>query len=381
MSAKIKIIADSKIPFLKGVLDNASNIEYAAPSEITKEKVNDADALIVRTRTKCNADLLEGSKVKFIATATIGYDHIDTKYCDSKNIKWVNAPGCNSSSVKQYIASALLTLAEIKKLDLSKMTIGIIGVGNVGSKIASVSEILGMKVLLNDPPRERTEGKEKFVALDKLISESDIITFHVPLNKAGIDKTFHMADESFFSRMKGEKILFNSSRGEVVETNALKNAIRNKIISASLLDVWENEPEIDKELLNLVDIATPHIAGYSADGKANGTSVCVKEISSFFGLGIDFDWYPEYVPSPESGKYLEFNCAGKSQQEILKEIICATYEILKDDSTLRTSVETFEKQRNSYPVRREFPFFSVKLLNSTSEIDMKVSRLGFNLLG
>ncbi len=380
MNKKIKIVADSKIPFLQGVLEPYTDIIYLPPKEITREKIIDADALLVRTRTACNANLLEGTNVKFIATATIGYDHIDVAFCNSKNIKWINAPGCNSSSVMQYIASALLTLACKEKYNLHEMTIGVVGVGNVGSKVARLSKTLGMNVLLNDPPRERKEGNGKFISLNELIDRSNIITFHVPLIKEGLDKTYHLADDLFFEKLKEKKMLFNTSRGEVVSTSALKNAIKNKIIVKSVIDVWENEPNIDRELLNLVDITTPHIAGYSADGKANGTAICVREIGSFFGLGISKEWYPTSVPVPGNHKELIFECKGKTSQEIVSEVILATYDVSRDDETFRKSVDTFEKQRGDYPVRREFPFYQIKLLNSNQELNMTMTDLGFNLI-
>lgn len=380
MSDKIKIVADSKIPLLKGVFESCADIVYLPPSEIINENIKDADALLIRTRTKCNSKLLDGTKIKFIATATIGYDHIDTSYCESKNIKWMNAPGCNSTSVMQYVASVLVTLCKIKNIDLSKMIIGIVGVGNVGSKIAQLAESLGMKVLLNDPPRERKEEKEKFVSLEELMNRSDIITFHVPLIKEGIDKTFHLADEAFFAKLNKEKILFNTSRGEVVDTSALKNAINNGIITTAVLDVWENEPTIDRDLLNLVDIGTPHIAGYSTDGKANGTAICVRGLSSFFNLGIANNWYPSAIPLPYNPQELTFKCEGKSNQEIINEVILSTYDVIKDDVILRGSVDTFEKQRNEYPVRREFAYFKIKLLNGNPELTVTLNRLGFNLV-
>ena len=299
MAKKIKIIADDKIPFLRGALEPFAEVSYLQPSQITKNVVKDADALIVRTRTKCNADLLDQSSVKFIATATIGFDHIDVAYCESNGIKWINAPGCNSSSVQQYLASALLTLARQKEIQLDSKTIGIVGVGNVGRKVEKIAKIFGMKVLLNDPPRERKEGSEKFVSLDYLLHNSDIITFHVPLNKSGEDKTFHLADSNFFEKFNNNKIFINTSRGEVVDTVSLKNAVKNKTVKACVLDVWENEPQIDKELLNLVDISTPHIAGYSVEGKANGTAACVNALNDFFSLGLERNWYPNHLPSIE----------------------------------------------------------------------------------
>lgn len=380
MSNKLKIVSDNKIPFLQGVLEPYVDVVYLPPSEIKKENVKDADALLIRTRTKCDEKLLDGTNVKFIATATIGYDHINTSYCEERKIKWINAPGCNSSSVMQYIASVLLTIAKKKKINLSETTIGIIGVGNVGSKVALLAKIFGMKILLSDPPRERIEGKKDFVTLEELISASNIITFHVPLNYEGSDKTYHLADESFFGKLTGEKIIFNTSRGEVVKTSSLMDAIKNGIISNCVLDVWENEPEINGGLLNMADIATPHIAGYSADGKANGTAMCVRELNSFFNLGMNKNWYPENIPVPSSKTELLIDCNGKSKQEILGEAILSTYDVTKDDEKLRSSVQTFEIQRGNYHVRREFPFYKIKLLNADDEIKNSIADLGFQLI-
>jgi len=375
---KIRIIADDKIPFLQGILEPFADISYLPPIQITKEVVKDVDALIVRTRTKCNAELLERSSVKFIATATIGFDHIDAAYCESKGIKWISAPGCNSSSVQQYLASGLLTLAKQKEIQLDSKTIGIVGVGNVGCKIEKISKIFGLKVLLNDPPRERKEGSEKFVPLEYLLHNSDIITFHVPLNKSGIDKTFHLADEIFFDKFQKSKIIINTSRGEVVSNKDLNKAIMDGKVSSCVLDVWENEPQIDKELLNRVDISTPHIAGYSVEGKANGTAACVNVLNEFFSLGLGQNWYPTHLPLSNKLKEIGIDCQGKLNQEIFFELIKSTYDILEDDKRLRNSVKDFEKLRGEYPVRREFTYYDVHLTHADESIRSAVSELGFN---
>ena len=228
--------------------------------------VKDADALIVRTRTRCDSKLLEGSKVRFIATATIGYDHIDTQWCESHGIRWTNAPGCNSWSVQQYIGSLLVIMSRSLGFRFRDKTIGIVGVGNVGSKVARLAALLGFRVLLCDPPRARREGLGQFITLDEIIERSDIITLHVPLIHDGEDATFHMFDRSRLATMNPGQILINSSRGEVVDGEALKNALVQKKILAASLDVWENEPHIDTELLSLLFTGTPHIAGYSVDG-------------------------------------------------------------------------------------------------------------------
>jgi len=378
MKRQIKVIADANIPFLPGVLDPYAEVRYLPSSEIHRESIRGSDALFIRTRTRCGPQLLDGSGIKFIATASIGFDHIDTHYCESRHITWVHAPGCNSWSVTQYVASALLTVARTKNFDLSRMTIGIVGVGNVGRKVAGLAQSLGLRVFLNDPPRMRTEGRDGFVDLDELMTESDIISFHVPLIHDGVDKTQHMADESFFAKLGHKAVLLNTSRGPVVETRALKDALRKGNIDACVLDVWENEPDIDRELLDAVDIATPHIAGYSADGKANGTAVCVREMNSFFHLGMDENWYPAEIPSPSDSRDLVLDCRGKKKPEIISEAVLATYSVLRDDETLRESVATFERQRNGYPVRREFPFYRVTLLHGSEDIRRTLADLGFS---
>lgn len=373
----MKIIIDDKIPYIKGALEPFAEVIYLAGNKTTPEVVKDADAIITRTRTNCNAKLLAGSKVKFIATATIGHDHIDTEYCDRSGITWTNAPGCNSKSVEQYIASALMVLAEKKNFSLTEKTIGIVGVGNVGSKVARLCEIFGMKVLLNDPPRARIEGGKGFVELDEILEKADIITLHVPLNLEGEDKTYHLADDSFFSKVKKHPTIINSCRGEVTDTQSLISALKSRQISGAVIDCWENEPELDRELLGLVDLATPHIAGYSKDGKANGTSMSVKALSKFFGLGIN-NWKCTGIELPESTEIF-INGKGKTTQQVLAEAIFATYDIREDDKRLRASVETFEKQRGDYPVRREFPTFAVFCKINNIKTINKLKQLGFRL--
>ncbi|OGV48483.1 MAG: erythronate-4-phosphate dehydrogenase [Lentisphaerae bacterium GWF2_44_16] len=371
----MKITADDKIPFLKGALEQYAEVEYLPGGKISPANLKITDALITRTRTKCNVALLNGTPVKFIATATIGFDHIDTEYCGKNGIFWTNAPGCNSSSVAQYICSTLLYISIRSSIALRGKTLGIIGVGNVGSKVAKVAKALGMNLLLNDPPRERKEGPGSFVSLDRVLSEADFITMHVPLETEGKDKTFHLADENFFSRMNGKQYFINSSRGEVTHSSALKNALRNGKIAGAVLDVWENEPEIDRELLDMVLIGTPHIAGYSTDGKANGTSMSVNALAKYFKLDIH-DWYPSSVPLPEKTEINLDSLENCSFDEKLFKAVSFTYDQLADDKRLRSSPETFEKQRADYPLRREFPVFSVKsqdknILNALKNLGFK----------
>ncbi len=373
----MKIVADNKIPYLRGALEKYSEVTYLPGKDITRDSIMDADALLIRTRTKCNESLLEGTKVRFIGTATIGYDHIDTMYCERNNISWTNAPGCNSSSVQQYIAAALFMIASGYGISLKTKTIGIIGVGNVGSKVARLAEILGMKVLLNDPPRARKEGEKGFVNINTVLREADIITVHVPLTMTGEDRTYHLFDHEAFEKFKPGSWFINSSRGEVAETAALKNLQRSSGRISAVIDVWENEPELDRELMSEVFLATPHIAGYSADGKANGTAMAVNSLCRYFDLPLN-NWYPDDVPSPALPE-ISIDGKGRSDEEIIGEAVLHTYNIKADYERLLASPSEFEKQRGDYPLRREFTSYSVNLRNCSPASAKLLEKLGFIL--
>lgn len=345
----MKIIIDNKIPSIKEAVQGiADEVIYAPGKDFTPELVRDADALIVRTRTHCNRELLEGSRVKFIATATIGFDHIDTEYCKQAGIEWTNAPGCNAASVAQYIQSSLLVWKSIRNRKLDELTIGIIGVGNVGSKVVKVAQDFGMRVLLNDLPREEKEGNESFTSLNKIAEECDIITFHVPLYKEGRYKTFHLADENFFRSLKRKPLIINTSRGEVIETDALLNALNSQAISDAIIDVWEHEPEINRELLEKVIIGTPHIAGYSADGKANATRMSLDAICKFFHIDGN---YEIKAPAPASPVI-----QAKSHEDALLQM----YNPVEDSDRLKSQPELFETLRGDYPLRREEKAYTIK---------------------
>jgi erythronate-4-phosphate dehydrogenase len=373
----IRIIADENIPYLKGVLEPYADINYLPGSQINRNSISDADALLVRTRTRCNSELLSGSRVKFIGTATIGFDHIDTDFCDNNNINWTNARGCNSSSVMQYIASALLRISAEAGFSLKDSTLGIIGVGNVGSKVQKLAGAMGMRIILNDPPRERNEGSDIFSSLSHLLNGSDIITLHVPLNADGQDKTLHLFNEETFSNVRKGAWFINSSRGEVAETEAVKDALGGEILKGTVIDVWEREPEIDIPLMHMSFLATPHIAGYSADGKANGTSVVVRQLSEFFNLPLT-DWYPSEIPAPPA-PLIPIDCNGKGNEEILRKAVLHTYNIVEDDIRLRFDPTRFEKERENYPVRREFNAYTVELRDGNDEISQLLQSLGFKV--
>ena len=256
----MKVIVDNKIPYIREALQNlADEVIYLPGKEFTPEVVKDADALITRTRTICNRQLLEGSSVKFIGTATIGFDHIDTAYCKEAGITWSNCPGCNAGGVEQYLHAVLLLLQRDRGIDLKGSTLGIVGVGHVGSRVERMATKLVMRVLRNDPPRA-DQGETDFVDLQTLTKECDVITFHTPLVREGIYKTYHLADTMFFESLKKKPVVINTSRGEVFETEAVLRALKEGKISEAIIDVWENEPNINLELLDKVFIGTPHSA-------------------------------------------------------------------------------------------------------------------------
>lgn len=368
----MKIIADKNIPYLKGVAEYFGDVSYLDGTAFTHQTIKDADALIVRTVTQFDEKLLKNTNIKLICSATIGYDHIDTAYCNTNGITWKNAPGCNSGSVMQYIVSSLITIARKNTFDLKDKTIGIVGVGNVGTKVAKACETLGMKILLNDPPREEKENIPEFVDLHTIMSEADIITFHTPLTKDGIYKTYHLADDSFFSSLKKKPFIINSARGGIVDTSAIKRAIKSAKVSGAIIDCWENEPQIDLEYMNMVDIATPHIAGYSADGKANATRMSLDTIADFYSL----DKSPIALikePAPENPT-IDVNIFNGSVDKVYSAIL-ETYDPLVDFARLKGAPDTFKQLRNNYPLRREY--FAYSISNASPEDRDILSRMSF----
>jgi erythronate-4-phosphate dehydrogenase len=373
----MKIVVDEKIPFIHGVFEPWADVVYSQGSAIDAAMVADADALITRTRTRCDSNLLKDSRVKIVASATIGYDHLDTEWLESKRIRWVNAPGCNSGSVMQYMVSVLICLAGKHSLDLPSLTLGVVGVGNVGSKVVRAAKSLGMKVLQNDPPRQRRQRLTDFLPLETIIAESDILTLHVPLNPEGEDSTFHLVNSNNLHRMKKNCILINTSRGAVVDNAALREILSDRKLLAAVLDVWEDEPAVDRRLLELVDIATPHIAGYSVDGKANATINSVREVSSFLGLPLS-DWRPDTLPEPaEPVIDLTSDPRIKTVADMVSTAVRHTFTVEDDDLLFRSDPGNFEYLRDNYRIRREFSSYIVK--SDDTETRKILSNLGFNL--
>ena len=340
----MKIVIDDKIPYIIGIIENFginADVVYLPGKSFTRADVCNADALIIRTRTHCDKELLEGSKVKLIATATIGYDHIDTKYCDEAGIYWTNCPGCNSESVAQYMQSVLLLLKHEKGIDLKGLTLGVVGVGHVGSKVVAIGEKLGMKVLMCDPPRAKREGESSFCSMDEIVKLCDIVTFHTPLVRTGRCATYHLADKNFFDNLVRKTVIINTSRGEVVDNEALLQAINDKKVINAVIDVWENEPNILLPLLNKVFIGTPHIAGYAADGKANATRMSLEAFCKFFNIDKVLHITPT---SPSINSIM-----AKDEEAALLQI----YNPHNDSDKLKAEPEKFEWFRGHYPLRRE----------------------------
>lgn len=340
----MKIVADVDVPFLNGVFEPYAEVVYMKGLDITSDVVADADALILRTRTKCNAELLEGSKVRVIATATIGTDHVDFDYCNSRGIQVYNAAGCNAGGVMQYVFSALYGIAARKGIKIDGCTIGIVGVGNVGRKVQQMAEHLGFNVLLCDPPRAAAEGEGQFCSLAHLLSESQVVTMHVPLDET----TRAMADAGFFAQMQPGSIFINAARGEVVDEVALKEAFPK--FGAVVIDTWNNEPNVDEELVDMVDIATPHIAGYSYHGKQMGTSMAVQAVARSFGISALYDFFPD-ADIPDNSPIL-LDLKGKNHGQIAA-VFQYNYPIFTDDFRFRMEPDKFEKLRNEYQYRRE----------------------------
>lgn len=377
------IIADENIPLVQEAFREFGQVITYSGREITREKLKEAEVLLVRSITRVNQELLEGTRVRFVATATIGTDHIDIDYLKERGIGFASASGSNANSVAEYVMTALLCLAHRRKFQLTGKTLGVVGVGQVGSKVVRMAKRLGMTVLENDPPLARETGDKRFKNIDEVI-KADIVTFHVPLYYEGQDATFHMVNEKLLSRFKAGAILVNTSRGAVAETKALSEAIRKKNLSAAVIDVWENEPEIDLNLLREVNIATPHIAGYSFDGKVNATAMIYEAAAKFFGLKPR--WQKDKVMPYVSPAELKVDARGEDE-EILYNTIRRIYDMERDNERLRQVLSRkeedigpyFDRLRQEYPIRREFFNTTLIIKAGRETLRDKFLALGFKV--
>ncbi len=381
----MKIIADANIPFVAECFSSIGEVKIVGGREITPGIVSDADVLLVRSITPVDSDLLADSKVRFVATATIGFDHIDIDFLRRNNIGFASAPGSNANSAAEYVIAGLLEIGRKYDIDLQDKSIGIIGVGNVGSRVANKCAALGLQIYLNDPPLQRQTGEAKYLPLKELF-DCDFITLHTPLTFEGVDKTYHLADEKFFKSLKERCVFVNASRGGVVDSDTLKAAIRSGRLRAVVLDVWENEPNIDMELLEMVDIGTPHIAGYSLDGKITGLIMIYKAACEYFGLSPKFD-IEDFLPEPAIGQ-LRIDPSVDNEQAALVNAVQKIYVIREADVRLRRVCEKpvekrgefFDGLRKNYPVRREFQNTRVIVKDRNGSLAKKLEGIGFLLL-
>ena len=333
----MRVVVESHIPHIRRLIEPFATVDYLEPGEFTPEAVRDADALIVRTRTRCDAALLDGSRVRFIVSATIGTDHIDLDYCAQHGITVRNAPGCNAPAVAQWVFAAINAWMQQKSITRPNgLTLGIIGVGHIGSIVARWARQLGFSVLLNDPPRENRDGSfdDIFLPLEELQRHCDIITFHIPITRDGQWPTWHLCDAAFLNGLSRCRLIMNAARGPIADNAALLSWHGD-----IALDCWENEPNISTALLDKCVVATPHIAGYSREGKQRGTVMMLEALNEFYGWDIPI----ATIASPATGA-----------AQVTLDGIAASYDILADTARLKTNPTDFESLRNSYPLRQEF---------------------------
>lgn len=385
----MKIICSTNIPYAEEAFRSLGELTILAPKEITADRVRDADALVIRSTLRANRALLEGSRVRFVGTATIGTDHMELAYLDQAGITWCAAPGCNANSVAEYVTTALLCLSQRHGFTLAGKTIGVVGVGNVGRRVVQKAQALGLRVLQNDPPRHAAENNPVFLPLEQLLAEADILTLHVPLTKTGPYPTWHLADRRFFEQLKPGVIWLNAARGAAMDSDAFLEARATDKVAGAVLDTWEGEPAFRTDVLANADIATPHIAGHSFEGKVMGTVMVYHALCRF--LGVKPNWAPDgqlpaegLLPTPIVPE-IRLDPAGLSEEAALWRIVRPVYDIEADDRRLREGAgmepkargEHFEKLRKDYPIRREFRFTRVALPKGHPRLEAKIRDLGF----
>ena len=380
----MKIVCASSVLFGREAFSTLGEVVVLPDRAIKKQDLREADALIVRSKTAIDASLLEGTPVGFVGTATAGTDHMDLNYLAHSPLAWSAAPGCNANSVAEYFTAALLALAHRSGLVLENMVVGVVGVGQVGGRVVQKAEAMGMTVLRNDPPLQVATGDTGFVPIEEVLRHADVLTFHVPLTQTGTYPTLGMVNCHFLARAQPGCIFINAARGEIMDTEALLFALDQNIVSHAVLDVWENEPLVSAAMLQKAAIGTPHIAGYSFEGRLNGTVQIYREACHYFE--VEPAWSPKESASPRAPN-IRADARGKSDETVLWEVVRAAYDIEADDRTLRMGLglddaaraAQFDALRRDYPARREFPAVDVILDHVSAELRAKVSALGFRV--
>lgn len=372
-----RLVADQSLPYLAGLLDAVADVTYLPSQEISRERLIEekTEGLLIRSVTHCNQNLLEGTMIRSIATATAGFDHIDRDYCSSHGIPWRNSPGCNARSVAHWVMGVLAERALHLKRPLAQETLAIIGVGHVGSNVQQMAEALGVKTLLVDPPRAEQEGGRGFSTLEEVAHKATIITFHTPLTKEGKHPTYHLLGEDFLHQCRKKPLILNAARGAIADSDALLQALNSERIEGFYLDCWEGEPNIRLDVLARAERATPHIAGFSADGKARGTRMAVETTLEHFGLNsslIPFDQIT--LPTPENAT-IDLSLIGSLRPEwVLAHTMKALSQI---ELALRQTPDQFESLRVHYNYPREAPAY--RLLGVLPEETQLFRALGYGI--
>jgi len=369
----MQILADENIPFVNERFAKLGAVRTISGRDLNSADLDKAEVLLVRSVTQVNEKLLMGSAVRFVGTATIGLDHIDLNYLEEQGIGFAYAPGCNAIAVSEYLLSALLIMAERQGFQLRDKTVGIIGCGNVGSRVFHKMKALGVNCLLYDPPLSEKPAKFNFVDLDTVLS-ADIITLHVPLEKTGLYPTYRLVNADFLAKLREDVILINTSRGGIIDEAALIETLASRPQMSVLLDVWENEPNINPLLLQRAALGTPHIAGYSFDGKVRGTEMLYTAACDYFQ---HIEQAQISLPSPPLTR-LSFSNTIDDKVAIHTAVI-ASYDVRRDDAALRRIRQNrdFDDLRKNYPVRREFNCVEIELPAEKSVLAAQLRGLGF----
>ncbi|MYH01696.1 MAG: 4-phosphoerythronate dehydrogenase [Nitrospira sp. SB0675_bin_23] len=380
----MQFVVDENIPFAREAFSHLGSVTLLPGRGITREVIRHADALIVRSVTKVDAVLLAGTNVQFVGTATTGVEHVDREYLAARNVAFVSALGCNANAVAEYVLTALLVTAHAKGLSLSGKTLGIIGAGRIGSLVAAKTAALGLRTLLHDPPLARATGEQRYRPLAEIL-RADFMTLHVPLTYDGPDATFHLIGADELAHVTPSAILINTARGEVVDNAALLETLTKGTIGGAVMDVWEGEPAINWDLLDRATLGTPHVAGYSSDGKINGTVMVYHACCRF--RGIEPVWAPPDPPAaPASGSlpHLEFDATGKDFQVLAHDVLTTLYDLPADHEQMRDVLaipeslrpQAFDRLRRDYPHRREFAGTRVSVTGGGRNLFARLQTLG-----
>jgi erythronate-4-phosphate dehydrogenase len=380
----LSVVVDENVPYARETFGRLGSVKLLPGRLITTPEVRKADVLIVRSVTRVGPDLLEGSRARFVGTATIGFDHVDTRFLAENGICFVSAPGSNANSVAEYVMAALLLMSRRRERPLEGSTLAVVGVGNVGSRVVQKAEALGMRCLLNDPPRQRETGRPEYLPLDAVLGAADYVTVHVPLSREGPDATWKAVNDSFFDAMKPGACFVNTSRGRVVDESALRRALGSGRVPLAVLDVWEGEPTIDPVTVEKVMLGTPHIAGYSFDGKVAATIMLYHALCEGLGVAAGVGMEDLLPPSPVPS--IDLTQAGGSDEEVLRLAIPHIYDIVADDRDLRRAMTArarrgieFDLLRKNYRKRREFHNTKLAIPDNRDSLARKASGLGFKI--